>query len=203
MGCFSRLLGYLRRNNLNMQADIKKVNGQISYIYAEYQKSILKKDGGILREYLSILLEMLIANFDFLIANPQQMQVGIGEFTLKLAVRPIVLRAYELEMAINPWSTRIMKIAKVVGAPYENSIVKGIRKKHHQERNYLLKLAKVRNTFGHSQFKEPGEFIKIIEGVDARGLKGSLSMVLDCLTALIHIALELLPAVQRYKGTRP
>lgn len=178
----------------------KLFGSRINSFYEMYKGAVLKPDNGLLREYVGLMLQICISSFDLSEATRDISDNKYEGFALKVSLRPLILRAYELEMAISPWSGKMREIVIISGAPTEFIGIKGVREKNKDALASLRGLARARNTFGHSCGKGHADFIFPIENIDIDKIHSLCGAVMDCSTALLMQSAAILPYVQAYEN---
>lgn len=167
---------------------------KVNQFHGHYANAKLKNHSEDRLGIVGLIFQMCVCNLDFVEAFRQASTHNFTGYAAKAAVRPVVLRAYEIQVAMGKWSKKLKELSEKYNAGdvflnYRNA--KAVNK---DLINKLRSMSDIRNTIGHSG-GDSHEFISVIERVDARLIEKCCEAMLDCHTGMIQAAIEVLAHV--------
>ena len=145
-------------------------------------------------EIVGLIFQMCVCNLDFVEAFKQASTHSFTGYAAKAAVRPVVLRAYEIQLAMGQWSKRLKDLADKFNAGDIFVDYKNAKAENRDLIKKLRSMSDVRNTIGHSG-SDPHEFISVIDGIDVLLIEKCCVAMLDCHTGMINAAIAVLAHV--------
>lgn len=211
MGYCSRRWGFLLDRGISMQANDVENEANLNAISKQYQEFINQmyvhllsardKSNEVKSRYIAQVIQIGVAVVDFTQAHKIYKYGGGDGFSAKVLIRPLILRAYEQDLAMSHWAKELNDISSLVQAPDESSHYRAERAKHRVALKKLQKMSNIRNTIGHSG-GEAASFIADICSVNIDEVEPCCLAMLDCTIKLLTHALQLAPYINAWKSDR-
>lgn len=187
-------------DELNLNAVSKQYQDFINKMYSHLLLA-RNKNNEVKSRYIAQVIQIGVAVVDFTQAHKIYRYGGGEGFAAKVMIRPLILRAYEQDLAMSHWAKELNDISTLVHAPNESSHYRAERAKHRVALKKLQKMSDIRHTIGHSG-GDAASFIADICSVDMDEVEPCCLAMLDCTTKLLTHALQLAPYINAWKADR-